>query len=482
MRRFLNTSLLPLAAGLALRLLFVLKYPCNSDDAQLYEQFAENWLKHGIYGMLVNGRLTCVDMRMPGYPAFLSALYFLTGRTGTGARLWVMLTQVVIDLLTCLIIAALAAVLCPGSDAQRRRVRRIALWLAATCPFIANYAAVPLTEVLATFFTAAALLLFVLLLRFLAESDLLAGGDAHLFHRLFTGLGMGAALLTGLGTLVRPETPLLLFAAWLAFAWVFFRKGEFAKWPGMLILTGAMCIVPLVPWAVRNAVTLHEVQFLAPRYSELPSELVPHGFMSWEKTWLYRFRDVYLVSWKLNDEPISIGDIPPGTFDSAEQKLRVAALLDEYNESLTLSAEEDSAFGQMARERTALHPLRTYLNLPVARAAMMWLTPRIELLPFSGKVLPLAASWEDDPVDLTVTVVFFFLNILYVALAVCGAVRLWRAFPMSRPAILLFAVFILLRTAFLTTLETPEPRYVIVCYPAILTLAAHAFARSKKPA
>jgi hypothetical protein len=27
--------------------------------------------------------------------------------------------------------------------------------------------------------------------------------------------------------------------------------------------------------------------------------------------------------------------------------------------------------------------------------------------------------------------------------------------------------------------ETPEPRYVLVCFPAVIALAAHAFARRK---
>jgi hypothetical protein len=40
----------------------------------------------------------------------------------------------------------------------------------------------------------------------------------------------------------------------------------------------------------------------------------------------------------------------------------------------------------------------------------------------------------------------------------------------------LLATFVLLRTAFLTTLETPEPRYVLVCYPALMALAAQVFA------
>jgi hypothetical protein len=34
----------------------------------------------------------------------------------------------------------------------------------------------------------------------------------------------------------------------------------------------------------------------------------------------------------------------------------------------------------------------------------------------------------------------------------------------------------MLRTAFLTTLETPEPRYVLMCYPVLLALAAQLFA------
>jgi len=35
-----------------------------------------------------------------------------------------------------------------------------------------------------------------------------------------------------------------------------------------------------------------------------------------------------------------------------------------------------------------------------------------------------------------------------------------------------------LRTAFLTTVETPEPRYVLVCFPALIALAAQVFTPS----
>ena len=177
---------------------------------------------------------------------------------------------------------------------------------------------------------------------------------------------------------------------------------------------GLLCAIPLLPWTVRNAITLHEFQPLAPKYSNLPGELIPYGFMSWEKTWLYRFRDVYLVSWKLDDEAIRVEDIPAYAFDTNEESERVAAILEPYNNDLTLTADEDEAFGQVARERTARHPLRTYVWLPIARAAVMWFTPRIELIPVSGTVFPLVQSWQDDKVDQSVTVGFFLLNIAYV--------------------------------------------------------------------
>jgi hypothetical protein len=37
-----------------------------------------------------------------------------------------------------------------------------------------------------------------------------------------------------------------------------------------------------------------------------------------------------------------------------------------------------------------------------------------------------------------------------------------------------------MRTAFLTTIETPEPRYVLVCFPIVLALAAQILAQPKR--
>jgi hypothetical protein len=479
MKRVFSNRLVALAAGLCLRLYFVLKFPANSGDTVLYEQIATNWLKQHVYAMTVAGQITPVDLRMPGYPAFLAIIYALAGRTGADARLWVMLAQIGIDLVSCLVIARLAALLAYSSEdsAPNKRVYSIALWLAALCPFTANYMAVPLTEVFATFWTGLACCALVLAIRRVKKPDFLLKSTHLPVGKSVEYSALAAGLTVGVGTLFRPETPILLIAAAIVFGGLFFVRGGFRRWLWVCLAMALGCLMILSPWAIRNMVTLGEPQFLAPKNSNLPGELVPYGFMAWEKTWLYRVRDCYLVPWRLNEEAIFVEDIPSRAFDSPEEKQRVGAILEQYNDDLTLTSEEDAVFAQLARERTARHPLRTYVWLPAARAVTIWFTPRIELLPVSGHVFPLAQMREDDPVDQEVTSLFFVLNLLYIGLGVWGTVQLWLWNPAARAAITFLALFILLRTAFLTTLETPEPRYVLVCFPALIALGAQVFAR-----
>jgi 4-amino-4-deoxy-L-arabinose transferase-like glycosyltransferase len=458
--------------GLALRLFFVWRFPLIAGDTGIYEELARNWLDHSVYGLWLSGHLTPVDMRAPGYPAFLAAVISLFGRS----LFAVMVVQAFLDLATCLLTSAIAAWLAP--QGSRARVAAAAAWFAALCPFVANYAATPLTEVLATFLTTAALLLLLL-----ALGPVDTAPHRSESSRLFF-LG---AFIAGLGTLVRPETPLLLAAVGLVLC---IRWRRVRDWPrllraGMLMALGLA--LPLLPWAARNYFTLGEVQFLAPRHAELPGELVPRGFYAWNNTWLVRFRDVYLVPWKLDHEPIPFEDLNPAAFDSPEERARVAALFERYNEDTTYTPALDAEFAALARQRTARHPLRTFLWVPLQRAATLWFTPRTELLPYSGHLWPLAQKWEEDPVDFLVTVGFGFLNFLFVGLALAGAWSLWHSATAdaqtstssnaARLGLWVIVAFVVVRTAFLTQVETPEPRYVVVCFPALLALAAQLWTR-----
>ena len=473
-----------LCAGFLLRMFFVLHFPYYTGDTKFYEELARNWLDHGVYGIFVNGQLMPVDMRVPGYPAFLAAIYAAFGR----ARIPVMIAQVFIDLGTCVLAAFLAGHLAPGR--QQKRIALIALWLTALCPFTAMYTAVPLTETLATFLTTLTLLVFVKIFAIsLSEPSLsdgphspLAAADARQ-ALLQAGCWLSGGLIVGLGTLVRPETPLLLLAAGIVAAIYFFHSPArlwSSNWRGRrdwrtswrrLLLAGCWMavglVLPLLPWATRNARTLGRIQFLAPRYAESYGDFIPRGFFAWTKTWMWRYQDAYSVPWKLGNGPIEIDSLPEAAFDSPDERSRVAQLLAAYNHGWRMTPLLDRQFDQLANERTTNHPLRPYVAIPFLRVVATWLTPRVETLRYTGQLWPLNEAHHNNPVEFDATLGLWLLNCLCLGLAAVGAWRFRRS-----PVVLLITLFVAIRTAVLTQMQTVEPRYVLECFPALLVLAA----------
>ncbi len=456
-------------AAFALRLGFVRFFATTAGDSPVYLELANNLLGLHTFGIWSDGRLIATDARPPGYPLFIAAIELLAGRSQTA----LFLAQAILDVASCFLVAALAARLAP--QPARSRVWIAGLWLAALCPFVANYTAVPLTEVLAVSLSAATLLLLV---RAWQREESAPG--------LFDARGwLMAGMAAGLATLVRAESPLLMAAAGAAIALVCAKRRQWLRIVRTGIWLAAGLLLPLIPWGVRNVVTLGRLQFLAGRYAQLSGEYVSRGFYAWTNTWLVRFRDVYLVPWKLEEEPIVVDDLPAYAFDSPEERSRVARLLDEYNEDLTITPQIDAQFAELARERTLRHPLRTWLWVPLERIATLWLTPRVELLPYSGHLTPLAEKWEYDREDLLVTLGLWLVNLILLALAAAGS---WIVFShRARDAVLptgaLFLLaHIVVRTLFLTRIETPEPRYVLVCFPAVLALAAQCWQRGKRGA
>jgi Dolichyl-phosphate-mannose-protein mannosyltransferase len=437
--------------GAALRLVLIWRYPYHdSGDTPIYEELARNWLHRGVYGLTVGGRLEAVDIRMPGYPAFLAAVYRVFGDSPVP----VMIGQAFVDLAACACVAALAALLAPASS--RLRVAIAALWLAALCPFTANYTATVLTETLATALTAVALLLLVL--HEIRPSD---------------AASLGAGFAVGLCTAVRPESPLLLIAAALV---------RLARWGQattrhatlrFVVLAAIGSSIPLAPWALRNALALHELRMLAPRYSELPGETPPRGFFAWTSTWLWRFDEVQAVSWKMDGEAIRPEDVPNRAFDSTAEQERIASLLAEYDQTRKMTPAVDAGFGAIAAERTARAPLRSYVTIPSRRVWTLWMTPRVDMLPAAEFLWPIGAAWENDPEGFSLTVGCAVINVLYLATATAGA---WLA--ARRPGATLLVSFVLVRTAFLATAAlAPEPRYTLECFPAIIALAAQLWSR-----
>ncbi|MGO8908377.1 MAG: hypothetical protein ACLQDM_03470 [Bradyrhizobium sp.] len=456
-----------LLTGLALRLYFITHFQIYAGDTKFYEELARNWLDYGAYGVILHGQLIPLDMRMPGYPAFLAVIYGIFGR----ADKTVMVVQAVVDLMTCILAALIAARLAPAS--KRTLVATIALWMAALCPFTANYTAVVLTETLAIFLTTLTLLVFVCVI-----GHPWMDRPLHSFDRrsLLSAVGwfLLGGLLVGVGTLVRPETPLLLIAVGLVLSVRWRRSVDWPKLALAILWMAVGLLLPLMPWAVRNARTLGRIEFLAPRYAQTQGDYIPVGFYGWTRTWMVRFEDAYLGPWKLNKAPILIETLPSSAFDSAAERARVEALLSRYNSDMKMTPMIDRGFALLARERTARHPIRTYVFIPMLRAWAIWFTPRIELLPYSGKLWPPLKQWRNRSTDFDVTLWFEIFNCIYLGLAFVGA---WRC--RRHPALAFLIAFIVIRTAFLTQLQTVEPRYVIVCFPALLALGAQAWAKTQ---
>jgi hypothetical protein len=448
-------------AALALRLFFLWRFPAVIDDSRLYANIAENWMRHGIYGVTNSGVIMPTLSRLPGYPAFLAAIFSLLGIGNFRA---VLLVQVLFDLATCWLIADIARKLCG------ERAAKAAFLLAGLCPFLANYAATVLTETLEIFFTALA---FNFVIRGLTGT-----GRTNL-NWVGCGLSIGGA------TLLRPDGGILLIVIGGYLIWLLIRDltevgGNSRFWqrrqevgrpletrgPSILqagIIVGICSLAPLAPWTIRNLHTLHRFQPLAPRYANDSDEPVMAGFNRWVKTWMAEYVSVEEIYWNVPGQEIDASKLPNRAFDSSEQREQTGSLIADYNRDHDITPELDARFAELAAQRIHAAPIRYYGWLPALRIVDMWLRPRSELFPSDPR------WWEfnDDRRWLAVSLGFGVLNLAYVGMAFAGW---WRARKVTGVGLLV--AFVVIRSLFLGTLENPEPRYTLECFPVVCVLAA----------
>ena len=476
-RFFLGITL----AALALRLFFVVYFPAITDDSRIYADLATNWLQHGIYGQTQANQpekpILPTDARLFGYPAFLAGIFWLFG---VGNFKAVLLAQILVGLATCLIVADLARRVV--SD----RAARIAFLLTALCPFLANYAAAVLTETLEIFLTALALDCAAAALGRMHETRLSVGvpsassgqGLDQTCRKLWAATGAAIAACI----LLRPDGGILLAAVLLYLAVVAWKilaskdhvgKKNTARLIVAAIIVAAFALAPLVPWTIRNFRTLHHFQPLAPRYANDADELVPRGFNRWTKTWILDYVSVEEILWNAPGDPIDPKKLPSRAFDNPAERDATLAAIADYNEAQDITPELDALFGKIAADRIRAHPLRYYVVLPLLRVADMWLRPRTELLPSDTR------WWEFNDVakHSFIAVGFGLLNLAYVAAALLALLHRMSRRPSGMRWAGLLVSFLLLRSAFLGTVENPEPRYMLECYPAIVVLASSWLAR-----
>jgi hypothetical protein len=421
--------------GAALRLWFISSWPEVEGDTFIYGDIAKNWMLHGVYGITVAASIHPTLIRLPGYPLFLILCFRLFGMEHYNA---VMFAQTAIDLATCLLIAAFA------QRIWSQRAGWWALWLGALCPFTANFVAAPLTETPELFCTALAFYAFA---RFLHAP------------RFVWALTLAAAW--SYATLLRPDGALLAVALCPAIVLCGRRRWGTASMVRWAAVCGLLSILPFIPWTIRNFRTFHVFQPLAPRYAVDPGGSSDPGFNRWTKTVCVDLACTWDVYWNANSDRIDLEDLPARAFDSPQQYDQTRRLLAAYNRTEIVTPSIDATFGALAAERIRAHPFRYYLEMPLARLADMWLRPRTEMLWIELRWWQYSRHHAETEFSLAYAV----LNLAYLVAALIGYAKR----PPFRVVIL---AFVLLRCALLLTLEAPEPRYTLECFPPLIALAA----------
>ncbi len=528
-----------LLAALVLRVC-VARFLANDDpyDGKVYSQIARNLLEQRVYSHESEPPYLPSLIRLPGYPLFLAGIYAMFGQ---GENTTVRIAQAVIDTATCALVALLAFYWEP--DPARKRSAAIGgLALAAVCPFTTIYVATILTETATTFLAVAACLAATLAFKEKNETRAIIWWGA-------TGL------IAGVAVLFRPDGGLFATAIGISLVVsIIFAPREQTRRPDGkyettlrfshasflgAVFTLAFCLV-LVPWTVRNWRVFHVFQPLAPVHAQMPGEFVPRGYLLWLRTWLDDESEVAPMIWSLDTSPIEIEDIPARAFDSAAERQRVTALLEQYNHGQTpqaaaspltleltdpeqtpaapdtqpspaMSDEEgddetmldeavegteseernagageksvqmtpqiDVAFAQLARERIKRSPLRYYVLVPAKRAAKLWFNTHSQYYPFEGELFPEEGVGHTTSQQVWLPL-FTALTWIYTFLAVVGCWFLWQSGDFDSRRWLLLAVLIIgLRLALFAYRENPETRYVVELFPFVCVLGGIALVR-----
>jgi predicted acyltransferase len=501
-------------------------------DGIVYARLARNLLEQGVFSAEEEAPFTPTLVRTPGYPLFVAGVYSVFGHANNTA---VRIVQAILDTVMCVIIAAIAWV---WTEDERRK-RKAAFWtfvLAALCPFIVVYSGLIMTETLTTFLMASMTLMASLALK------------SERWTRTIV-FWAATGIISGVAVMVRPDTG--LFAAGIGLTLIvselFLSSGDRTKilkklastsWKGA-VFSIAFCLV-LVPWTIRNYRVFGMFQPVSPMHGEAPGEFVPNGYFRWLRTWVDDFRFIEPMQWNLGEKQIDLASVPRKTFDSPEERERVAALLYQYdhplgsenkdvssdnsadadsdedsgdedgdqssnsgdensgddqsdaasddnaddensNDVVAMTPEIDAGFAQIAQERIDRAPFRYYLFLPAKRAAGLWFDSHSLYYPFGGQLSKI------DDLDHDVSQQYwlpFFVALMwaYTLLAVGGVIVFWRERSDKSMLrwLLLLALMTLPRIIFFSTVENPEPRYFVELFAFVTVLGGVFIAHRKR--
>lgn len=437
-----------LLSGLALRIGMLLNTFQVQGDSLVYGAIAKNLLLHGVYAYNsdVTGLPHITLIRLPGYPLFLAACFRLFGMENYAAPVYI---QMGLDLAACLLLAEFARRMAPA--AMKKTAAMATLWLAALCPFTADYSVQPMTESLTIFALSLAMWAMA---RFRDEP---AWKNALWF-----------TLAVTLAAILRPDGALVALA--LAPGMLMgLPAGAIAsrKLARMAAVCVFLTLLPFGAWTWRNWRTFHVFQPLAPRAATDPGELSYPGWERWVRTWCLDFSSTYQVYWHVPNDDFNLEALPARAFDFAAEREETKAIVVAYGgNDDEISPALDARFERLAQQRIRDNPSRYYVWLPLGRLMDMTFHPRTENMNID-------VDWwlyERHPDETVFSWAYAALNVLYLALALAG---LWLRPRFWKP---LLAYMVLRCVLLLVTINGPEDRYTLEFFPMIFTWGGVAIA------
>ncbi|ORX22549.1 oligosaccharyl transferase STT3 subunit [Thermoanaerobacterium sp. PSU-2] len=234
---FVAVSLIAvLAIALYLRFLFVYKViqPPLSGDAKNYDIMVKQFLTKGFLGYMSNSPNAYVT---PGYPLFLALIYKIFGFSNGSPLQAVRIVQSVLSVLTVLLIFFI------GREIRNNKVGLMAASISAIYPTFVWASTLILTETVYTFVFMVYLYLQVIALK-----------RPKAYINVLTGI------LFGLAILIRPAAAPLIVIPYILM-YIQNRDLNYTVRNFLQVLIGF--IVIMMPWWIRNIVTLHKLILFA---------------------------------------------------------------------------------------------------------------------------------------------------------------------------------------------------------------------------
>jgi hypothetical protein len=439
-RRFAAAA--ALAAVLAFRLALVASWHKPGGDGVQYYRMAQE-LRRANRLAFAPPPAPLAYSRLPAYPAFLAY-------AAAPGRSWALEPHVVAAVIWNVLLDLGTALLVLGILRERKldaRAGRAGFILTLACPTLWLVSCYALTETTSAFLGTLEIYLAV---RALRSRPL-----------LFAAL---AGVVAGVSQMMRADA--LTFAPGAALA-LLALEAPLRRRIAALALFGAAAAAAFAPWPLRNLAEFGHPYPFSSTWRRMDGTPLGDGTMAWTRTWSSSqpgeaFFDLILANnmpWDLNRP----GIIMPAMYDSEAEHQRIIEIVRRYNTE-RLSPAVDEEFRKLADERRARAPLRFYLTLPLKRIARLW-------SPAPEWELPLQVRWLGLP---AIRPVFGWLDRALFALALAGAVILWRRGAAARLTALICLACVGARTV-LYAFAIPHGvggRYLVEAFPLMIVLAA----------